>query len=213
MLLLICKICKYRYTVSFKEKPIGLKKFALVLYSEGLGFRSIERIINVSNVTVMRWIKSFGKEVELMRKKDTELEVIEIDEMHAYIGSKKLMLPAGQAGIWIAVDRFGKKFINFVLGTRGKKTGRKLWDKIKDKAGSAIVATDHWAAYEDFVPAEQHIQSKAKTYTVEGYNSILRHSLVRMRRKSKCYTKSEDMVKYSIILLFEKRNNGLPILT
>ena len=114
--------------------------------------------------------------------------------------------------IWIAVDRLGKKFINFVLGTRGKETGRQLWDKIKDRASSAIIATDHWAAYADFIPAERHIQSKAETYTVEGYNSILRHFLARMRRKSRCYTKSEEMLKYSVILLFEKRNNRLSIL-
>ena len=91
----LCKNCKYRYTVSFKGKPIELKKFALVLYLEGLGFRSIERIINVSNVTVMRWIKSFGKEVELIRRKDKELEVIELDEMHTYIGSKKTIVGYG----------------------------------------------------------------------------------------------------------------------
>ena len=102
--------------------------------------------------------------------------------------------------------------MNFVLGTRGKETGRQLWDKIKDRASSAIIATDHWAAYADFIPAERHIQSKAETYTVEGYNSILRHFLARMRRKSKCYTKSEEMLQYSVILLFEKRHNGLSIL-
>ena len=91
----LCKKCKYRYTVPFVGKPIGLKKFALVLYLEGLGFRSIERIINVSNVTVMRWIKSFGKKVELIRREDQELEIIEIDEMHTYIGSKKTTVGYG----------------------------------------------------------------------------------------------------------------------
>ena len=91
----LCKKCKYRYTVPFKGKPIELKKFALILYLEGLGFRSIERIINVSNVTVMRWVKSLGKEVEFMRRKDKGLEVIEIDETHTYIGSKKTIVGYG----------------------------------------------------------------------------------------------------------------------
>ena len=91
----LCKDCKYRYTVPFIGKPIDLKKFALILYLEGLGFRSIERIIKVSNVTVMRWIKSFGKEVELLRREDKELEIVEMDEMHTYIGSKKTIVGYG----------------------------------------------------------------------------------------------------------------------
>ena len=91
----LCRKCNYRYTVPFKGKSIDIKKFALVLYLEGLGFRSIERIINVSNVTVMRWIKSFGKEVELIRREDRELEIIEMDEMHTYIGSKKTIVGYG----------------------------------------------------------------------------------------------------------------------
>lgn len=72
--------------------------------------------------------------------------------------------------------------------------------------------TDYWKAYEDFIPDNQHVQTKAETFTVEGYNSLLRHFLARLRRKTKCYTKSKEMLKYSVILLFEKRNNKLSIL-
>ena len=43
--------------------------------------------------------------------------------------------------------------------------------------------TDHWKAYAEFLPENIHTQSKAETYTVEGYNSILRHFLARLRRK------------------------------
>ena len=30
--------------------------------------------------------------------------------------------------------------------------------------------TDFWKPYENFVPHEKHTQSKAQTYTIEGYN-------------------------------------------
>ncbi len=69
--------------------------------------------------------------------------------------------------------------------------------------------TDHWRAYAEFLPEKSHTQSKAKTYTVEGYNSILRHFLARLRRKTKCYTKSLEMLKYSVILLMKYRNKKL----
>jgi insertion element IS1 protein InsB len=47
--------------------------------------------------------------------------------------------------------------------------------------------SDYQRPYEKFVPKERHIQSKAETYTVEGYNGLFKHFLARLRRKSKCY--------------------------
>ncbi len=74
------------------------------------------------------------------------------------------------------------------------------------------IASDYWKAYKKIVPKEKHIQSKAETFTVEGYNSLFRHFLARMRRKSKCYSKSKYMLELSMLLLMAKRNNQLPIL-
>jgi len=69
-----------------------------------------------------------------------------------------------------------------------------------------MIATDYWKPYEYFIPEEKHIQSKAETWTVEGYNSLFRHFLARMRRKSKCYSKSKKMLEYFILLLMAKWN-------
>ncbi len=113
--------------------------------------------------------------------------------------------------IWIAVDRYGKAFINFVVGDRSAETGRKLWDDIEDQLDGKV-ATDYWQPYEHFIPEKDHIQSKAETYTIEGYNSLFRHFLARMRRQSICYTKSVRMLELSILLLMHKRNGTLTIL-
>jgi insertion element IS1 protein InsB len=72
--------------------------------------------------------------------------------------------------------------------------------------------TDYWRPYEAFVPAAQHTQSKAETYTVEGYNSLFRHYLARMRRKSKCYSKCMKMLEHSVRLLMARWNGNLSIL-
>lgn len=74
-----------------------------------------------------------------------------------------------------------------------------------------LIATDHWKSMDDIVPKEKHIQSKAETFTVEGYNSLFRYFLARMRRKTKCYSKSTRMLYLSILLLM-KKNNELSIL-
>ena len=60
------------------------------MYLEGLGFRSIARILKVSNVAILKWIRALS---EVWGKKELEREsrhcrVIEIDEMWHYIKKK-----------------------------------------------------------------------------------------------------------------------------
>ena len=86
-----------------------------------------------------------------------------------------------------------------------------MWDNIKEKA-KGKVCTDYWSVYECLIPEEKHVQTKAETYTVEGYNSLFRHFLARLRRKSKCYTKSIEMLKISVKLLMFHWNNDIAIL-
>jgi len=69
--------------------------------------------------------------------------------------------------------------------------------------------TAYGKSNEHFVPPEKHIQSKAETFTVEGYNSLLRHFLSRFRQKTKCHSKSESMLRYSVMLLIGKWNGEL----
>lgn len=73
------------------------------------------------------------------------------------------------------------------------------------------IASDYWASYEHIIPKEKHIQTKAETFTVEGYNSLFRHFLARMRRRSKCYSKKVEMLKLSVLLLMHHRNGTLCI--
>jgi insertion element IS1 protein InsB len=87
----------------------------------------------------------------------------------------------------------------------------KLWEKIKDLT-VGYYTSDHWKSYEEFIPAEKHLQTKAETFTVEGYNSRIRHYLARFKRKTKCYSKADYMIVYSLNLLMLKLNNELSIL-
>jgi transposase-like protein len=92
-----CKDCGCNYTVEVKStgKPKSMKKQALHLYLEGLGFRAIGRILGVSNVSVLNWIRSFGKEVQQLHSVSQEIEMVELDEMHSCIGSKKTTAGSG----------------------------------------------------------------------------------------------------------------------
>jgi insertion element IS1 protein InsB len=113
--------------------------------------------------------------------------------------------------IWIAVDRYGKRFVSFVSGDRSTATGLKLWGKIKNLDVNYF-ASDYWKSYQEFVPAEKHLQTKEETFTVEGYNSRIRHYLARFKRKTKCYSKADFMIVISLNLLMLKLNHELNIL-
>ena len=85
-----CKRCSYRYTVEFKAgiEPF-YKRLALMMYLEGLGFRPISRIIGVSDVAVLKWIRTCGIRAGEISGKGPEIKEVEMDEMHTYIGAKK----------------------------------------------------------------------------------------------------------------------------
>jgi transposase-like protein len=91
-----CKRCNYHFTrVTPKGYPKSIKRMALYLYLEGIGFRSIERILGPSNVTILRWIRDLGIKVEgLVKNKANQtgkkviIKHMELDEMWHYIGKK-----------------------------------------------------------------------------------------------------------------------------
>jgi len=95
-----------------------------------------------------------------------------------------------------------------VIGDRSTETGQCLWEGVAHHTIGKVM-TDYWQPYQLFIPPELHRQSKAETFTVEGYNSLFRHFLARLRRQSKCYSKSMNMLLYSVILLMLKRNGNL----
>lgn len=94
-----CKSCKFRYTVEKKStaKSLATKQLAIDMYTEGLGFRAIGRILKVSNVAVLKWVKALG-EAHCLATPASEanpIKMIEIDEIHTYVQAKKAMLDLG----------------------------------------------------------------------------------------------------------------------
>ena len=113
-----CKECGCNYTVEIKStaKPKSQKKKALHLYLEGLGFRSIGRFLGVSNVSVLNWIRDFGKKVHALHAVSQKIEMVEVDEMNSYIGSKK-----NTAGFRLLLIDMGKDSSTSLLATEETK--------------------------------------------------------------------------------------------
>jgi len=89
-----CKSCGYRHTVQHLGISPEIKRQALQLYLEGLGFRSIGRFLKCSHVAVYNWIKAHGESIEAIRS-TAGVDVVEMDEMHTYVGSKKTIAGYG----------------------------------------------------------------------------------------------------------------------
>lgn len=90
----LCKDCTYHFSVMHIGKPSKLKEDAIKLYLEGLGFRAIGRFLGVSHVSVFNWVKEAGTKLDNLES-SSEIAVIELDEMHSYIGTKKTIVGSG----------------------------------------------------------------------------------------------------------------------
>lgn len=85
-----CKDCGCNYTRSYKyyQEKDKKRRFALSMYLEGLGFHSIARLLGVSHVSILNWIRKYGKELESIRN-IRPCKTMELDEIHSYVGNKK----------------------------------------------------------------------------------------------------------------------------
>ncbi len=71
--------------------------------------------MGVSHVSVQRWIKKFGQELEEL-KSENEISIVEVDEMHTYIGNKKNI-----AGSGLLLIELGKSSSTALLAAEGRK--------------------------------------------------------------------------------------------
>jgi transposase-like protein len=105
-----CKLCLRNWTLKpSPHYPQEVRLKALQLYLEGLGFRSIGRVLNVSNTAVLYWIRQFAEQFKsengVFKVKDLKaVPYIQIDEFwhwakkkHANFGFGWLYVPKQNA--------------------------------------------------------------------------------------------------------------------
>ena len=117
-----CKKCGCHFTQSHKRgAPLEKKLMALKLYLEGMGFRGIGRLLNVSNVTVLNWIRSLGKSVKAYVQTQIpddirHVDIIEMDEMWHFTQKKN-----GSCGSGLLSIAIPKKCLGFPLEVEEKR--------------------------------------------------------------------------------------------
>ena len=86
---------------------IEIRQKAIKLYLEGNGFRRIERLIHVSHMSVINWVRLLASKIQKNPKKSEKVVILELDEMCVNF-KKKIWL-------WTAVNRVTKKLVGFFV--------------------------------------------------------------------------------------------------
>lgn len=103
-----CKDCGYHFTVEKDGKhidPYYVIK-ALQLYIEGVSYREIERILGVSHVSVMNWVKKYHVTAPENSDYHPTYKVLTHSELLQYFGSREVLKNAG-----CMITELGDKFM------------------------------------------------------------------------------------------------------
>ncbi|MDO5638140.1 MAG: IS1 family transposase [Myroides sp.] len=191
-----CKGCNktivenYTYNAYFSN----VNEYIVLLITEGVGIRSIARILHISATTLLKRIIAISNTVilPLMKPNCT----YEIDELCTFVKSKNTR-------IWIvyALERKTKKIVDFNVGTRTNFTLSKVVNNILTSNPQTIF-TDRLKNYRSLIPQCIHKTVRFGTNHIERANLTLRTHLKRLNRKTICFSKSEVMLIAVLTIYF-----------
>lgn len=103
-----CKSCNYYFTVNKIGKKIDeyYVNKALQLYLEGLSTREIERILGVSHVSILNWVKRYGIKRPSTKNYHPTYKILNETELSRYFQD-----PANLKGAGAVVTELGDKFM------------------------------------------------------------------------------------------------------
>ena len=111
-----------------------------------------------------------------------------------------MLVKKNKIWLWTTVNHWKPGILAWVLGDRSAQTFEPLWKIIRGWKSFWYV-TDGWKVYPCFIDDCDHLVLKTYMTRVEGENTRLRHYLARLKRKTLCYSKSEQMLRLSLKLL------------
>ncbi len=86
-----CTQCRRVFTPDAKPEGIAaaIRQQALQLYLTGMSLRKIGKHLGVHHQSVANWIKAAARELPAQVADQTPTEIIEMDELYTFVGSKK----------------------------------------------------------------------------------------------------------------------------
>lgn len=149
-------------------------------------------LTGIHHTTIINWVSESG--AELAEDELGEPQVAELDELQTYVGRRK-----NKIWVWTAINHYAPGILAIQVGARSGQTFEKLWRRIKAWKSRKYL-TDGYCVYGNYIDAKKHVVlPKTQLTRVEGENTRLRHYLARLHRNTLCYSKSAQMLKYSIM--------------
>lgn len=111
-----CKDCGCIYTATaLRGKPVAMKALAVLLYSLGnASFGMISRLLGVSNVAVLKWIRKEAQGLERPKIAPGD-KLIMIDEMWHYVNGKKTKFGSGKPMILCQTELSPGNWVGVIL--------------------------------------------------------------------------------------------------
>ena len=113
----LCRECRKTFIIDKDERyrldkySLNKRKLAITMYINNVGIRSIERILGVSNVLILNWIKNVGKNIESIindnhdndisndkkkpKRKPKVINILEMDKLYSFIKRNRTKLKYG----------------------------------------------------------------------------------------------------------------------
>ena len=103
-----CKSCGYHYTVAKVGREVDSYYVikALQLYIEGVTYREIERLLGVSHVSVMNWVKKYGVKAPRQTDYHPTYKILNHKELAEFV-----QVPGNLKGAGMVVTELGDKFM------------------------------------------------------------------------------------------------------
>lgn len=103
-----CRPCGYHYTVAKVGREVDSYYVikALQLYIEGVSYREIERLLGVSHVSVMNWVKKYGVRAPRQVGYHPTYKILNHKELADFFQKPENMKGAG-----MVVTELGDKFM------------------------------------------------------------------------------------------------------
>lgn len=179
-----CKLCgKTRVEkYSYKAYKSDINTSIVLLTKEGLGIRSISRILRISPTTVLKRIITIALTIE--QPVLTYNCTYEVDELFTFIKKKEK-----RVCIAYAIDRLTKQVVDFCVGKRNKLTLYKVINSLIT-SNALTIFTDKLLHYRYLIPKDIHRVKRFGTNHIERKNLTLRTHLKRLNRKTICFTKN-----------------------
>lgn len=103
-----CQQCGYHYTVAKVGREVDTYYVikALQLYIEGVSYREIERLLGVSHVSVMNWVKKYGVKAPRQTGYHPTYKILNHKELSDFFQK-----PENLKGAGMVVTELGDKFM------------------------------------------------------------------------------------------------------